>query len=75
MVDDFVDRGWVKFDRDDKVLAWVDHVKPLAIAAQKDPAHAAWWRCDDTWFVGVNALDNDGQGRVSVMDLHWRAAR
>ncbi|WP_421703653.1 hypothetical protein [Aliiroseovarius sp.] len=65
MVSDFDATGWVKFGFDPAVMAWVDHVRPLAIAAQKDPAHAGWWRCDDTWFVGVNALDNDGQGRVA----------
>ncbi|WP_196502953.1 hypothetical protein [Aestuariivirga litoralis] len=29
-----------------------------------DPAHADWWRCGGTWFVGVDALPNDDQGRV-----------
>ena len=65
MVSAFDAKGWARFGFDPAVQAWVDHVRPLAIAAQKDPAHAAWWRCDDSWFVGVNALDNDGQGRVA----------
>lgn len=64
MVSGFAAKGWARFEVDPAVQAWVAHVRPLAIAAQRDPAFAAWWRCDDTWFVGVNALPNDGLGRV-----------
>lgn len=59
--------GWVKFDYDDALAAWVDHVTPLARAARNDPQQiATWLRANGTWFVGVNAIANDGQGRVGV---------
>ena len=29
-----------------------------------DPAHAQWWRHGRTWFVGVDALPNDGAGAL-----------
>jgi len=29
------------------------------------------WRCGETWFVGVNALPNDGAGRIAGAILPW----
>lgn len=66
MVSDFSARGWAAFPFDPKVMAWVEHVRPMAFAAIDDPAHKDWWRCGGSWFVGVNALENDGQGRVGT---------
>ena len=61
----FDQNGWVKFDYDDAVAAWVDHVTPLARETRNDPDQIAkWLRANGTWFVGVNAIANDGQGRV-----------
>jgi hypothetical protein len=58
-------QGWVKFSRDDAIAAWVDHVTPLALAVRTDPDQIAnWLRAGGTWFVGVNALENDRDGRV-----------
>lgn len=58
-------QGWVKFPYDKAIARWVEHVYPLALEVRRDPDQiATWLRSGGTWFVGVNAIDNDGQGRV-----------
>ncbi|KUJ80676.1 hypothetical protein AVO45_06480 [Ruegeria marisrubri] len=64
MVGEFFQRGWVRFPFDPVLLDWVGHALPVARASVSDPAFAKWHDCDGTWFVGVDALDNDPQGRV-----------
>ncbi|MEX0317571.1 MAG: hypothetical protein AB3N21_06455 [Ruegeria sp.] len=64
MVEDFLTRGWIKFPHDPQVVEWVTHALPAASASVDDPAHAQWHDCEGTWFIGVDALDNDPQGRV-----------
>ena len=67
-MDDSADRfrhgGWLRFPADDAVLRWVEHVLPVAIRATEDPANAHGLRCGGTWFVGVDALPNEADGRV-----------
>ena len=46
------------------VSHWAAAARPAAAAAARDPAKAHWLRCGGTWFVGVDALPNDAQGRV-----------
>ncbi len=60
----FWHKGWVKFPFDPAVAEWVAHALPAARAAVVDPAHAEWMDCEGTWFIGVDALDNDAEGRV-----------
>lgn len=64
MVDGFRTRGWVKFPNDLILADWVSHALPEARAAVSDPVHAEWMDCEDTWFIGVDALPNDAQGQV-----------
>lgn len=64
MVEEFVTRGWIRFRPDSRVRTWVDHARTAALAAVHDPAHAHWHVCDGTWFIGVDALPNDSQGRI-----------
>ncbi|WP_037310099.1 hypothetical protein [Ruegeria halocynthiae] len=66
---DFWANGWVKFPFDPDIAEWVNHALPLARASVDDPAHAAWLDCDGTWFIGVDALDNDPKGRVGRSDV------
>ncbi|NVO55712.1 hypothetical protein HW561_07915 [Rhodobacteraceae bacterium B1Z28] len=61
---DFWTRGWVKFPHDPVLAEWVSHAFPAAQASITDPAHVEWMDCEDTWFIGVDALSNDAQGRV-----------
>ena len=64
MVGALLQRGWCRFARDEAVLSWADAAFPVARAAMDDPELAHWWQCEDTWFVGVDALDNDERGAV-----------
>ena len=57
--------GWARFQFDPLVLDWVAHALPAARRAVQEPALAHWHQCDGTWFVGVDALDNDDEGRVA----------
>lgn len=68
MVTSFQDTGWVSFPHDPAVQRWIAQVLPSARASVSDPAHAQWHDCEGTWFIGVDALDNDGQGRVAGSD-------
>ncbi|NOD62905.1 MULTISPECIES: hypothetical protein [unclassified Ruegeria] len=61
---DFWAKGWVKFACDPSLAEWVSHALPAARASTSDPAHAEWLDCEGTWFIGVDALPNDTQGRV-----------
>lgn len=60
----FLHRGFLTFPAEPAVLGWAAAALPFARAAACDPAEAHWLRCGGTWFVGVDALANDGQGRV-----------
>lgn len=63
--DHFFSKGWVKFDHDPTITAWVDAAVPRARACLADPEmRAKWLRCGGTWFAGVNVLGNDTRGRV-----------
>ncbi len=64
MVGDFWSRGWVKFPYDPVLADWVEHALPAAQQSVRDPAFAEWLDCEGTWFVGVDALPNDTEGRV-----------
>jgi len=62
----FFDTGWVRFDRDPALVDWVTQVTPAALATRFDPdLERKWLRGNGTWFVGVNALANDGRGRCA----------
>jgi hypothetical protein len=43
---------------------WVRHARVNALKAVSDPAHAAQYACEGTWFVGLDVLENDAVGRV-----------
>ena len=60
----FFSRGWCKFDADSRLLSWAEAALPAAVAARVDPAQGKWLRYQDTWFAGVNALDNNARGEV-----------
>jgi len=60
-------RGWARFDRDPDLEDWLDAVTPAALATRQDPVLVRdWLRGEGTWFVGVNALANDGAGCVDA---------
>lgn len=73
MIDEFRKRGWVRFPYDPALADWVRAALPAARASIDDPAHAHWHDCEGTWFIGVDALNNDVQGHVGGVPLSGQA--
>jgi len=71
----FLRDGWLRFPAEPSVLAWAAHALPVAIDAAADRANAHWLRCGGTWFVGVDALPNDAEGRIGAGPALAGAAR
>lgn len=64
--------GWVQFPADEASLRWSEAALTAArsvLATGREP-----WRCGGTWFVGVDALPNDSEGRVEGCPLAGAAA-
>ena len=64
MIDGFNQRGWIRFAYDPGTMEWAGHARKAGQMALDDPLLAQWHVCQGTWFVGVDALDNDAAGRV-----------
>jgi hypothetical protein len=64
----FFEKGWAVFPAEPAVLDWVRHAHAAALRALKDPELAHWYQCEGTWFVGLDALDNDPLGRVGTSE-------
>ncbi|WP_395689615.1 hypothetical protein [Aestuariivirga sp.] len=62
---EFHDRGLLRFAADKSMLAWAEHARTHAATAARDINQAHWLRCGGTWFVGVDALPNDAEGRLA----------
>lgn len=60
----FRTRGWVRFPWDEDTAKWAEAARAAGLDAVQDPAHAQWLDCGGTWFIGVDALDNDAGGRL-----------
>lgn len=61
----FHDKGWAVFEPEPAVLDWTTCARTDALRALRDPALAHWYQCEGTWFVGLDALANDAEGRVA----------
>lgn len=60
------EHGWCMFEQDPRLLSWLKHATPAALATAQDPAlRAQWLRHGGTWFAGVNVLRNDETGAVA----------
>lgn len=57
-------KGHSSFPYDARLGGWAEHAASAATAILSDPAHDKWWRHRRTWFVGVDALTNDDEGRL-----------
>jgi hypothetical protein len=64
LAEQFMRRGWCRFERDPRLLDWIAAALPAARASREDPRYARWLRYQQTWFAGVNALPNDARGAV-----------
>ncbi len=59
------DRGWALIGDDPALRDWITATLDAARRTLHDPANRQWWRHGDTWFAGVNVLDNDTHGAVA----------
>lgn len=63
MVDQLLDRGWIKVPAEPAVRDWVATALQVARERVNDPEEQAkWLTCEGTWFVGVDTLPNDASG-------------
>ena len=63
--DTFWQKGWCRFPFDNAIAAWAEAARDLGTSVAADPdQQAQWLRCGGTWFVGVDALPNDGSRRL-----------
>jgi hypothetical protein len=69
MVADLLDKGWALFPAESAVRDWARHARAAALVRMSEPAQRAQWlQCEGTWFVGVDTLPNDAQGRVGASE-------
>jgi hypothetical protein len=66
-------RGWLRFDAEPATLAWAGVALMRARQALAGSGREGW-RCGGTWWVGLDALDNDAAGAVDGMPLAGHAA-
>lgn len=72
--EDFHRQGWVRLPFDEAVMGWAEAARGPALEAIDDPEFHQWLVCENTWFVGVDALHNDPKGRVGQgSELPWTA--
>ncbi|WP_435231553.1 hypothetical protein ACMAZE_07510 [Pseudopelagicola sp. nBUS_20] len=64
MVDPYFKFGWVDVPYDTLSHNWARQALSIGQQAMKDPLLAHWWVCENTWFVGVDALPNDVDGAM-----------
>ncbi|MFW8636827.1 hypothetical protein [Cribrihabitans pelagius] len=64
LLEDYQNKGWVRFPWDAQIAAWARAALPQGISALHNPANAEWLQCEGTWFIGVDALPNDAAGRL-----------
>ena len=64
MVEGFLSRGWAKLPYDASVADWAALAWQAGQKAMHTPEQAQWWDCEDTWFIGVDALPNDETGAI-----------
>lgn len=61
----FARDGWQVFAPQPATRDWSLSAREAARAAVRAPELAQWHQCEGTWFVGLDALDNDAAGRVA----------
>lgn len=64
MSEDLMQKGWVKFPAEPSVRQWAADAFHVAQQRVRAPEEQKWLRAEGTWFVGVDSLPNDSQGRV-----------
>ena len=62
---DYFAVGWQILPPEPETLEWVAHALTDGMRALRDPKLKHWYQCEDTWFVGLDALTNDVSGRIA----------
>lgn len=71
---DMMRDGWLTLPADPALAPWLAAALPQARAAVADPVQRArGLDCEETWFVGVDALANDADGAVDGVPLEGEA--
>lgn len=68
-----LDKGWVRLPHDPRLAAWAARAAQAARRAIAAAENAAQWHCEQTWFVGVDVLDNGPDGTIGDVPLAGRA--
>ena len=63
--------GWALIGPDPRIAAWSAAAHRVALATLA--ASTEDWRCGGTWFVGVDALPNPGDGSLDGIPFPWPA--
>lgn len=67
-----VQQGWCRLPKSEALLSWAEALLDAAQTCMKAPENHQWWRYQDTWFAGVNALPNNKIGAVAGLPpLPW----
>ncbi len=66
---DFLAKGWCVLPHDARVKTWAEAAWLAGQKAMRSPTLAQWWVCENTWFVGVDALNNTADGSIDGVPL------
>jgi len=63
-------KGWRRFKANDEIKKWANAARKFASGAAQTPAlKEKWLQCEGTWFVGVDILPSDDDGRFEGIEL------
>lgn len=63
-------KGWRRFKANDEIKKWANAARKFASgAAQTHALKEKWLQCEGTWFVGVDILPSDDDGRFEGIEL------
>ena len=69
-LDHFATHGWLHLPLDPDTLHWAEAAERAGHRVLADPAmRAQWLQCEDTWFVGVDALPTAPDGSIDGVPL------
>ena len=60
----FFEKGWAVFAPEVATLSWAKSALTDGVHALNDPEFSQWYQCENTWFVGLDVLRNDAEGRI-----------
>ena len=69
----FLERGWLHFEADQKVMEWVRQIVPTARAVVAAPENDRWRRCGGTWLDHgeLDAIQREGFMKFLINMLDW----